>query len=364
MLKAHSPVVIRFGRLGDTVMLQPLLRKLHLRYGSPCRLLALGNWPQVLYSAQPAVGGFIPLKSQYGPLWLHPQRWSAVLALHRMCESPFYICEPELRTRTKVRPMLALAGVPTSHCVFIEDTPTLSSEHWVDWLLRFGNTTPAAFRTLALAPAITPVAAPQLHVSVAERAERDAWLQAQGLTGVPLVLLQPTNKRTMRWNGVRRAEDDDKAWPMERWIELAHAIRQRLPQAHILFCAAPAEQAYLEQLLGRAATGSAGFSAAALPLGRLKALMEIAHSMVSVDTGPAHLAAAVGCALVVLFGARSPSRWVPRSASGSAVAVVGGQPFVRRVDEIDTAQVMAAWCRVAHCIIAEASASVSDEAAR
>lgn len=353
MFKTRGPVVIRFGRLGDTVMLQPLLHKLYLRYGSPCRLLALGSWPQVLYSAQPETSGFISLNSQHGPLWMHPQRWSAVLALRHEHAAPFYVCEPELRTRTKVRPMLALAGVPASHCVFIEDTPTLSGEHWVDWLLRFGDTTPAAFRALAHAPEATTIAAPQLRVSAAERAERDDWLQAQGLTGQPLVLLQPTNKRSMRWNGIRCAEDDEKAWPKERWIELAHAIRHHLPAVQILFCAAPAEAAYLDQLLPRNTRRSTGLNAVVLPLGRLKALMEIAHSMVSVDTGPAHLAAAVGCPLVVLFGARSPSRWVPRSAGGSAVAVVGGQPSVRRVDEIDTAQVLAAWCRIAQCSVAQ-----------
>lgn len=356
MPMACSPVVIRFGRLGDTVMLQPLLRKLCLRYGSPCRLLALGGWPRILYSAQPEVGGFIPLESQHGPLWMHPQRWSAVLALRHLRESPFYICEPELRTRTKIRPMLALAGIPASHCVFIEDMPVRPDEHWVDWLLRFGDANPGAFRRPAFAPAPILRAAPQLQVSPAERAERDRWLQARGWSGQPLVLLQPTNKRTMRWNGMRRAEDDDKAWPMDRWLELAHAIRRRLPQARILFCAAPAEQAYLARLLHQAGAGSAGFSAAALPLGRLKALMEVAHSMVSVDTGPAHMAAAVGCPLVVVFGARSPSRWAPRSAGGSPVAVIGGQPFVQRVDEIDAAQVAAAWCRIARCPVVAAPA--------
>ncbi|MEW5297215.1 MAG: hypothetical protein WDW36_000439 [Sanguina aurantia] len=54
---------------------------------------------------------------------------------------------------------------------------------------------------------------------------------------------------------------------------------------------------------------------AVLPLGRLKALLEIAHSMISVDTGPAHLAAAMGCPLVVLFGERAlPSMPAARRA--------------------------------------------------
>ena len=338
-----GPVVIRFGRLGDTILLQPLLRKLHMRYGRPCQLLALGDWSPALYSAQPEVAGCIPLRSQYGPIWLHPQRWRAALALRRLRGSPFYICEPEYRTRTKVRPMLALAGVPAEHCTFIENIPSIEDEHWVDWLLRFGDTTPVSFRASCESMASAVRAAPQLHVSAAERIDRDAWLRAQGMSGCPLVLLQPANKRTMRWNGVRAAEDDDKAWPAERWAALARAISYRQPQAQVLFCGSPAEAGYLDTLLAVTDAESPRIAAAALPLGRLKALLEIAHSMVSIDTGPAHLAAAMGCPLVVLMGARSPQLWAPRSGSGSEVRVLGGLPAIRRVDEIETAQVLSAW---------------------
>jgi heptosyltransferase-2/heptosyltransferase-3 len=338
-----GPVVIRFGRLGDTILLQPLLHKLHVRYGQPCQLLALGDWSPTLYSAQPEVAGCIHLRSQYGPLWMHPQRWRAALALRRLRGSPFYICEPEFRTRTKIRPMLALAGVPPEHCTFIEHTPSLEDEHWVDWLLRFGDTTPLAFRASCTLAAFPIHAAPQLRVSAAERVDRNAWLRAQGMSGRPLVLLQPANKRTMRWNGVRAAEDDDKSWPAERWAALARAINSRQPQAQVLFCGSAAEAGYLDSLLTVVKAESPRIAAAALPLGRLKALLEIAHSMVSIDTGPAHLAAAMGCPLVVLMGSRSPQLWTPRSESGSEVRVLGGLPAVQRVDEIETAQVVGAW---------------------
>ena len=338
-----GPVVIRFGRLGDTILLQPLLRKLHQRYGQPCQLLALGDWSPALYSAQPEVGSCIPLNSHAGPIWMRPQRWRAAMALRRLRGSPFYISEPVERTRTKIRPMLELAGVPAEHCTFIEDIPLIEHEHWVDLLLRFGDTTPTAFRSLC-PPLAAPVrAAPQLYASAAERAERDAWLGAKGYSGRPLVLLQPANKRTMRWNGVRAAEDDDKSWPAERWAALARAISCRMPQAQVLFCGSSAEAGYLDTLLSVTDARSSRIEAAVLPLGRLKALLEIASSMVSVDTGPAHLAAAMGCPLVVLMGSREPQLWTPRSGAGSEVVVLGGLPAIRRVDEIETAQVVSAW---------------------
>lgn len=62
-----------------------------------------------------------PLRRRYRPLWLRPERWRAALVLRGMRDAPFYVCEPALRTRTKIRPMLELAGVPDAHCQFIED---------------------------------------------------------------------------------------------------------------------------------------------------------------------------------------------------------------------------------------------------
>lgn len=72
------------------------------------------------------------------------------------------------------------------------------------------------------------------------------------------------------------------------------------------------------------------------------ALAEIADGMLSVDTGPAHVAAAMGCPLVVLFGAQPLSLWLPRSPTGSAVIALGGPPQRSRVGEISPHEVIAA----------------------
>ncbi|HZX70829.1 MAG TPA: glycosyltransferase family 9 protein [Rhodanobacter sp.] len=344
-----SPVVVRFGRLGDTVLLQPLLHKLCLRYGQPCHLLALGDWPLALFSAQPEVGHCIPLTTQYGPLWMRPGRWRATFELSRLHDCPFYIAEPAFRARTKLRPMLKLAGIVPEHCQFIEDLPACEDEHWLDWLARFSDTTPTAFRERWESGSLEPCGAPELRVSEAERADGKRWLRARGLAQHPLVLLQPANKRTMRWNGVRAAADDVKSWPAERWAAVARAIRQQMPQTRVLLCGSPAEAGYLRQLQAVVRVGTPDVEVAALPLRFLKALLETAHSMISVDTGPAHLAAALGCPLVVLFGGRSPRTWAPRSGRGSEVAVLGGLPDILRVDQIEVEQVVQAWRRLPLC---------------
>lgn len=139
----------------------------------------------MLFSAQPEVGGLVPLKTQYGPLWMRPGRWKAILALSRRRDYPFYIAEPAFRTRTKVRPMLKLAGIPAENCQFIEDLPMHDDEHWLDWLSRFSDITPAAFRERLGFAAAEPCGAPVLRVSHAERVDCDSWLQSRGWTQRP-----------------------------------------------------------------------------------------------------------------------------------------------------------------------------------
>ncbi|WP_109123555.1 glycosyltransferase family 9 protein [Dyella sp. C11] len=342
---SFHPVVIRFGRLGDTILLQPLLRKLRHRYGAACRLISLGECSRVLYEGTDDVAEVRHVDSQYGSLWLNPQRLRTALSLRELRHSPFYICEPDVRTRTKVRPMLALAGIPPEHCVFIEDTPLGEGEHWIDWLMRFADQTPAAFSETLDSDSALP-SAPSLEPTAIEMGEAQVWLARRHLHGRPLVLVQPSNKRTMRWNGVRKRDDDDKSWPVERWAQLCRAIVEAMPDARVLLCGSAAEAGYLDTI-GRAAMHPhVVVPREGLPLGMLRALLHIAHSMVSVDTGPAHLAAAVGCPLVVLFGNRWPSMWTPRSASGSAVHAIGGLPDVQRVDHIGLDDVVQAWRRL------------------
>jgi heptosyltransferase-2/heptosyltransferase-3 len=91
------------------------------------------------------------------------------------------------------------------------------------------------------------------------------------------------------------------------------------------------------------AAGLDSVVAVGVGLRRLFALCEAAHSMISVDTGPAHAAAALGLPLVVMYGAEAQRYWLPRSISGSTVVGVGGPPYSVRADEISVDAVFDAW---------------------
>jgi heptosyltransferase-2/heptosyltransferase-3 len=73
----------------------------------------------------------------------------------------------------------------------------------------------------------------------------------------------------------------------------------------------------------------------------------MAHSCISVDTGPAHAAAALDCPLVVLFGRANPNRFRPVS-NDSPVQVITGHATNNPDSEPDIgyikpAQVLAEW---------------------
>jgi heptosyltransferase-2/heptosyltransferase-3 len=184
---------------------------------------------------------------------------------------------------------------------------------------------------------------PRLYVADAERAERDAWLQAQGWAGRELILVQPGNHRTMgarrgRWS---RTRADDKAWPLERWVALLQRMHAHMGHALIVLRGANDEVPMLQEI--QAATALEAVVVAGDTLREFFALCEAAHSMISVDTGPAHAAAALGLPLVVLYGGESPLHWLPRSPPGCPVLGVGGLPISSRVDEIPVDAVFDAW---------------------
>jgi ADP-heptose:LPS heptosyltransferase len=343
MSDSIHPVVVRFGRLGDTLLLQPMLRRLHGRYGQPCHLLARGHYSAELYREQPDVASVTVLDAYHRPFLLSPEQWRIVQTLRHRRNAPVYVAEPQPRSLERIRLLLRLAGIPLDHCAFLHEIPLRPGTHWIEHLLQLADATPPAFRDAFGTSACVTAAVPELRISASERADYEQWLIHRRLGGHPLVLVQAANKRTMRRGSVRDPNDDDKSWPIGCWQQVAAGIKARLPDVRLLLCGSPAEADYLESMRASLVLPGVEVVARDLPLARLKVLLASAHSMISVDTGPAHLAAAMGCPLVVMFGSVAPSHWVPRSAVPYAVHSLGGPPRRHRVDAIAPEEVIQAW---------------------
>jgi ADP-heptose:LPS heptosyltransferase len=338
-----TPTVFFFCRMGDMVMVTRLLNLLHRRYGRPCQVIGTGSWTPTLYAGNPDVDGVWAfhrhLPFPFDPAWPPVRR-----ALRASAPGPIYICERHYRQLPRIRRMLFLAGVDRQRCVFLTDLPIREAEHLIDRMVGLGARTPPNLRA-ADYPAPPPVAldGPRLYVLESERAEREAWLATHGWSGRELILFQPGNHRSMgprraRW---RRLNTDDKWWPIERWAELLNRIHRERPEALLLLRGSQEETPMLDEI--RAATDLTSAVVVGTTLRQLYALSEAASSVVSVDSGPAHAAAALGTPLVVMYGLHSPLHWGPRSPAGSPVIAIGGPPMTRRIDDLSVDTVFEAW---------------------
>ncbi len=335
--------VLYFARLGDMVMLTALLSFLHKRYGRPCHVVGAGSWTSAVFQGNPDVAQVWSFGRHF-PFPLTRQWPQVARRLRDSHPGPIYVCEHSYRQLPRIRRMLAFSRIDPARCVFIKEVPG-SLHHSVDRLIRLGEQTPEALDVADYPlPEASQPWAPRLRIFDEDRADLDAWLRGQGWAGRPIVMVQPGNHRSMSWRRARwrRLNTDDKAWPLERWVSLLQRVHARMPEALIMLRGSQEEVEMLQQV--KAAAGLDSVVVAGVGLRRLFALCAMAHSMISVDTGPAHAAAALGLPLVVMYGAEAQRFWLPRSHSGSPVLGVGGPPHSVRVDQIPVEAVFNAWC--------------------
>ena len=322
------------------VMVTRLLNLLHQRYGLPCNVVGTGSWTESVYHDNPDVARVWAFH-RHLPFFLD-RPWRAVRReLRASAPGPVYVCERHFKQLPRIRRLLRLAGVDPRRVVYLTDpgpTPL------IDRLVALGAQTPAAL-ALADYPLVSEAAleGPRIYVLEQERAEARRWLEARGIGGRELILFQPGNHRSMgakraRW---RRLNTDDKWWPPERWAELLRRVHAARPAAALLLRGSREEVPLLEEI--SALAGVPGLVVAGTTLRELFALGALAASMISVDTGPAHAAAALSVPLVVLYGAEQPRQWLPRSPHGTPVIAVGGPPVSTRADAITVDAVFAAW---------------------
>lgn len=336
-----APVVMRFPALGDVVLLTVLLEALSARYDKPVHLLASGAWTPLLLQADPAVSELRLVYSRRAPFWLVPSRWSARrwLRAHR---GPIYLCDPDVYAERLVQE----AGIPEQRLVRAWNHWPGNDAHWADWWLEVAQLDAAALPGPARRPDVAP--RPRLHVPPEWHAQTAAWLQQHGLIAHPLVLLQPGHKKTHK-RGRIATGTHDKHWPAERWAAVIRGVLAEVPGAAALVCGSARESGLAQEIVDAAGTPPAGsrvvnVAASRLSLPRVVGLAARAHSMISLDTGPAHLAGAMDCPLVVLYGSAGWQRWKPRPPSGN-VQVLGPRLLTEgaQVMSLSVDAVLEAW---------------------
>lgn len=112
----------------------------------------------------------------------------------------------------------------------------------------------------------------------------------------------------------------NKRWPAERFGALAATLRARLGLRSLVLWG-PDEQPLAEAVVGHA--GGAATVAPPTSIVDLFAVLQRARVLISGDTGPLHIGAAVGTPVVALFGPTFPERNGPWSPEGISISCAG-----------------------------------------
>ena len=323
-----------------------MIEAIHRRFGMPVDVVSSGGWTKPLLEGQSGVGDLHLIRSRRTPYALSPQQWRLVEVLRQRATGPVWLCDHSVQARK----LLARAGIAQEWIIDVHrDCPWRQGEHNLDRWLRAARLSPEALPPMdpsAAAALFGDIRSPPLRVLPQWREDTANWLRTRGLADRPLVLIQAGNKRTMRWWAPRQRASNSKYWPEERWAAVIKSLLRRDSRVVVLLLGVPAEASLNDDIANLVRSDRVINVARELPVPRLLALQERASGMISVDTGPAHSAAALGCPLVVLFGQVNVARWTPRSPAGAVQVLSGGRDASDGILGIAVKDVEEAWDRL------------------
>jgi heptosyltransferase-1 len=289
-------LVVRVGRGGDLVMITPALRM--LLDGLPdaeLDLLTSAEGPRILRGFDPRLARFHVYHRRFpGSLFLRPRLRAA---LRREGYERIYLFETHPHYRTLVE-----GAAPEVHAL----GAALPERHYCDRCLDVVGPT---------LPRPQPRGWISLPVTEAARAAASGYLRAHGLAdGERLVGLHLTFSESARGLFAGRRGLKNRVWSDAAGAELARRLveqgssqgRPIRPVVDIL----PHERGLLAGFLERA--GDAVTVLSGPPdFERYKAVLARLALLVTPNTGPMHIAAAVGTPVVALFSGWSPAECGP-----------------------------------------------------
>lgn len=282
-------LVIRRRYLGDVVLLGSFLRNLKLR------------WPEarVRVAVEPAYAGVLALNPDAGPPLPFPRGAAAwpgfVRALRRERFTHVFNLDNTEGTALAAR----LSGAPFrlglhhggyrlklrgcyTHAVN-DPNEEHESRPITEYYLR------------ALGPAGVPVATREVRL-VPREADLAAMARVVGAAG-PVLLVHPGSRSPWR------------IWPAERFAEVCDRAQDELG-AQVVLAGGPGDRDLLEEVRRRARSHLL-VPPDALTLPRFAALARLARAVLCHDSGPMHVAAAVGTPVVALYGSQNAALFRP-----------------------------------------------------
>jgi heptosyltransferase-3 len=145
-----------------------------------------------------------------------------------------------------------------------------------------------------------------VHIPHAVLSETDQRLHNSGIEpGRTKVVIHPGARKRLR------------EWRPERFGEIGRRLKE-FYRAGIILIGGPGDEASVEST-ERAMGFKAEFKSTELSLLELAAILRRSHLFIGNDSAPGHIAAAVHCPTITLFGSTYPHIWRPLNSKGEVV---------------------------------------------
>jgi ADP-heptose:LPS heptosyltransferase len=315
-ISGRSPriLVIRSGAIGDTLMVTPLLRAIRASFpGSYVGVVTSAPAAAVL-TFNPNVDEVFPIKYRHLPVWANAQKRQIIRRLKK----------------AGLNFVISLE----SHGDFTELARRIGADRLITFDVR---------ATFDNAEVITPQ--PGEHSTVVNlRAGETIGTKSDGPQlecFYPSALDNRINEELARYGisekdlvvgihagwGSRQHDPEDtrlRSWPASRFVEVAKWLAQHF-NARIVFTGSRNDIA-LNDLIGHQAGISYVNAAGKYTILETAALIRHLDLFLSVDSGPAHIAAAVGTPLVTLWGPGIYSATSPIQGDGPVRILLSAPP--------------------------------------
>ncbi|HEV2423807.1 MAG TPA: glycosyltransferase family 9 protein [Terriglobia bacterium] len=311
-VESRSPriAVVRAGAIGDTLMATPLVRAIRGTYPNAylAFLCARGACDVVRYS--PHIDEVIPLAARHLPAWLSPEKSRIVrrlneLRLHALVMLESHPSLTELARRSGAARIVSYGGLPGVKGAELAIFDP--RKHGVENNLH-------AAELLGVRPY-------GLHMEMHYPEEFDDRIRERlRLAGIardaPIVGIHPG------WGGRKHSLEQTrlKSWPPDRFARIARGLVADR-KAHVVLTGAAVDRPLTEFIARQSGVACLNL-AGELSLLELAALIRRLDVYVSVDSGPAHMAAALGTPLVVLWGPAILEQTRPIPSNPGALRIV------------------------------------------
>ena len=290
----ESILVIRLYFIGDVLLSTPVIEALGRRFPDARLTVLVKKRCGDILTGNPYVDEVMVYDNvdhYHSPLWI----WRLARELRRRRFSLSVDLTGDQRSSWMVLAADPAFRVGVNHAGmgFLLDrrTPYRATGHVVDHLL----TTVESLGATLSAPA------PRMYLTDEERAAAGALLADVGVdAGSGVLALSPGANWPFR------------RWRPERFGELAALARERLGLASVVL--GSSDDAGLAEAAVASSSGAAVSLAGRTSPRGLAAVLEEARAFVGSDSGPMHIAAAVGTPVIGLFGPNTPERFGPRGA--------------------------------------------------